>query len=220
MTVFEYNTVKNAIKNHILAKDIYKERDFSIYFDNLHLEKQTTKAISKFIKQRKNTNIQQTPVFWRNLYGDNLDENQWLLAKSITNETKLIVLQWKILHNIYPTNVLLLKMNIKQSDKCDFCLNERDTLIHYFYACTRIKPIWRKVEQDIHVLSGKNIVISEKQVMLGIYDATFETNTLKMINKYVLLAKRCIILYKIKLLTDVVTVYEREKCWRNEYHIK
>ena len=38
-----------------------------------------------------------------------------------TKETRLRVLKWKIFHDIYPTNIMLNRMNIRESDKCTFC---------------------------------------------------------------------------------------------------
>ena len=34
---------------------------------------------------------------------------------------RLGVVQWKIVHNIYPSNILLSKMKVKENDKCSYC---------------------------------------------------------------------------------------------------
>ena len=41
-----------------------------------------------------------------------LNENYWEVAIRCTRETRLRVLHRKILHNIYPTNILLRKMGL------------------------------------------------------------------------------------------------------------
>lgn len=40
----------------------------------------------------------------------------WHIPKTVTRETKLLTLQWKILHKIYPTNILLQRMNLTQKN--------------------------------------------------------------------------------------------------------
>ncbi len=48
--------------------------------------------------------------------------------------TKANVLQWKIVHNINPTNYYLKQIHIKDNNICEEC-NESDTIIHHFYKC-------------------------------------------------------------------------------------
>ena len=36
-------------------------------------------------------------------------------------QIRLWVLQWKILHNIYPTNIHLFRMKVKENNKCSYC---------------------------------------------------------------------------------------------------
>ncbi|XP_076468368.1 uncharacterized protein LOC143299124 [Babylonia areolata] len=40
---------------------------------------------------------------------------------SCFSETRLKEVQWKILHNIYPTSILLHKMEIMENNKCSIC---------------------------------------------------------------------------------------------------
>ena len=56
---------------------------------------------------------------------------------NIDNHTK--VLQFRILHRIIPTNHSLFKMNIKPSNKCDYCFIHVDTLEHAFWKCFTVK---------------------------------------------------------------------------------
>ena len=48
--------------------------------------------------------------FWNNKLDICLDKAHWSNARSVTKESRLRELQWKVLHNIYPTNILLHKM--------------------------------------------------------------------------------------------------------------
>ena len=70
---------------------------------------------------------------WQNKYFLHPNDPEiWSLARECCSETKLLELQWKILHNIYPTGVLLKKMKIRNDDLCQFC-EEVDTLSHFLY---------------------------------------------------------------------------------------
>ena len=44
--------------------------------------------------------------------------NIWKNVPLITNEARLIALNWKILSNIYPTNIFLAKIGKARSYKC------------------------------------------------------------------------------------------------------
>ena len=46
-------------------------------------------------------------------FGLEIDEHIWSMPSLVTKETRLRVLQWKILHNVYPTNILPCKMKVR-----------------------------------------------------------------------------------------------------------
>ena len=52
------------------------------------------------------------------------------LPFKVTVENKLRSFQFKIIHNIIPTNLSLYKMNIKVSPQCEHCLFQNETLVH------------------------------------------------------------------------------------------
>ena len=45
--------------------------------------------------------------FWSRKFGLEIDKHIWSIPSLVTKETRLRVLQWKILHNIYITNITL-----------------------------------------------------------------------------------------------------------------
>ena len=59
--------------------------------------------------------------FWNRKFPVDLDKNFWSISFRATKETRHRVLHWKILHNIYPTNILLCKMKVKENNKCTYC---------------------------------------------------------------------------------------------------
>ena len=59
--------------------------------------------------------------FWHRKFGLEIDEHVWSLPSLVTKETWLQVLQMKILHNIYPTNILLCKMKVRADQIGSYC---------------------------------------------------------------------------------------------------
>ena len=69
--------------------------------------------------------------FWSRKFGLEIDEHMWSILSLVTKETRLRVLQWKILHNIYPTNILLCRMKVRDDQMCSYCNDVVDlSLIH------------------------------------------------------------------------------------------
>ena len=71
----------------------------------------------------------------------------WNRLPQSTKEARLVSLNWKILHNIYPTKYLLHKMGKEKSNVCDKC-NTIDHIDHFFYRCNKINFIWNIVESN------------------------------------------------------------------------
>ena len=67
--------------------------------------------------------------FWKKRFDTEIDNRYWEVASNVNQETRLKVLQWKILHNIYPTNILLHKMGIANSGTCNAC-HSGEILLH------------------------------------------------------------------------------------------
>ena len=65
------------------------------------------------------------------------------LPFKVTVENKLRSFQFKLIHNIIPTNHSLYKMNIEVSPKCEGCLFPNETLIHILCECPDIKIFWQ-----------------------------------------------------------------------------
>ena len=66
---------------------------------------------------------------WETRIGFELNSDTWSNLFVGMKEIKLIHLQWKILHNIFPTNIILKKIGLRQSEICDFC-DENDVVEH------------------------------------------------------------------------------------------
>ena len=59
--------------------------------------------------------------------------------------------QYKISTNTLPTNEYLKRYHVKDSDLCDFCLLECDTVVHRLYDCEVVSRVVRHILNTLHV---------------------------------------------------------------------
>eukprot|EP00916_Digyalum_oweni_P026945 GHVL01044226.1.p1 GENE.GHVL01044226.1~~GHVL01044226.1.p1 ORF type:complete len:160 (+),score=26.57 GHVL01044226.1:420-899(+) len=130
--LLEYNVVQTAV--HLLLRNVdINDVNFSVCDIPTFCGKKvkSVKEIRKILVGK-----QYSPPcsegFWRRKLGFEIDEKNWNLAATVTSEVRLRVLHWKILQNIYPTNILLCKMKVKADKNCTYCEDELDVLEHFF----------------------------------------------------------------------------------------
>ena len=63
----------------------------------------------------------------------------------ITLNTKLREFQYKILHRICYTNILLFKFGLADSPLCYFCNKELETLEHFLFYCSKVSTFWNEL---------------------------------------------------------------------------
>ena len=105
---------------------------------------------------------------WQNQYNVTFTEDEWntifALPWKITKNYKVIELQYKICHKIFPSNTKVSRFDSTVSKTCTLC-PEDDNILHTFYNCTSVKLFWEEVcrllraELNIHVLLNLETVI-------------------------------------------------------------
>ena len=75
-----------------------------------------------------------------------IDLDTWSRVKVVTKETRLKVLHWNILHNIYPSNIMLNKMKVTENNKYALCPDKVDFIEHFFCECPTVKLFWKNVK--------------------------------------------------------------------------
>ena len=144
------------------------------------------------VEQRDN---QITSVsFWWRKYG--IDVSSFFIEGfEACKESRLRLLHFKILHNIYPTNILLYKMKIKNSSLCENC-QKTDFIEHFFFHCNKLQGYWKHVSNTIFIKTEVRIDINETIALFGIdkTNSHIKTNSKKRtkINHILLVAKMCI----------------------------
>ena len=106
---------------------------------------------------------------------------------TVTRDTAIQSLQFKILHRYYPCNYVLSKWYKDQSSQCSYC-NEIDYIEHYFYSCASIKRFWNSVQKWwLHNIEC-SIQLSKEDVVLGMINVNND-KMLDIFNLCMLIAK-------------------------------
>ena len=211
-TIFELNALKNAIpskwiewinNNEVRTADI---RQIECDAASFNIK---PKQIKKLLNDRSAPNISSNATcFWRRKLDFDLNKEVWLTPRSCTNEIRLLELQWKINNNIYPTNILLEKMKVTETNKCDTCVNETDYIEHFFFNCPLIKRYWSKIETIISAKIGVSTKLSVTEVLFGIQNVLTK-GVRNMVNHIILIGKMCIsIARKTKSISALQLIFE------------
>ena len=213
-TQLVYNIIYNALAK--IESDLKQSFSLSLSEDNSKLSffrghemgKINRKSYFKLISEKQTLSICKE---WRDSY--NVEEgnsNVWSISFSCTSEVRLIQLQWKILHRIYPTGTLLFKMKLKDKEDCDFC-GERDTIPHFFAKCPLSQKLWFEAEKIVSSNLGKIFKFEEKIILLGIwFRDNYHQKELKYINQVCLIGKLTISKFKFHKVGNIVLCLENE----------
>ena len=144
-----HNLITNAINPYLSKLDENGNYQPGFYFRDNIIGEVGRKGYLTHLKRDNQTNNEGayiTPICtqtWFRKYGVLIDQSHWSLIHKL-KETRLKALSWKILHNIYPTNILLYKMKITETQNC-LKFHEPDFMEHFFFSCKQVKPLWEEI---------------------------------------------------------------------------
>jgi len=82
-------------------------------------------------------------------------------------ENKLRCFQYKVIHNILPTNNKLYKMKLKTSPSCDRCGNSYKNLLHLLCECPRTQTLWQLVIAWWNKKRSETVVLNATDILFG-----------------------------------------------------
>lgn len=143
------------------------------------------KGVKLVYKSLIQTNTIPTGIKKWHKYNENFNYHEALrnLYKT-TKDTKLIWLQYRIIHHILTTNRSVSKYNKSQSDKCQFCKKESEHISHILYECPETQHFWNELINKINTRCShaNNLKFLKAQVLFGIDNNYMKTdNTLNLI---------------------------------------
>ncbi|KAH3790897.1 hypothetical protein DPMN_169105 [Dreissena polymorpha] len=135
------------------------------FVENILGRKNKTNKILYTLQIKNPTENSKIQNKWQVLFGEN--ELNWkhifTMPYKATVESTLRNFQYKYFHIIIATNKYLFKCKLSNSNLCDFCSENIETIEHLFWECKHIQPIWNQLasfleQQQLNVkLSFLNI---------------------------------------------------------------
>ena len=168
----------------------------------------TNKKIRNVFDKLKNHDIC-AANFWKQKMNVKI-EDYFTIAHESTKESRLRLLHFKFIHNIYPPNILLNKMGLATTKQCLWC-TEIDYIEHAFYQCTKLENFWRNVKQYILINYDWRLEINENIALFGMSKAEIEDAEIrKKVNHIILIAKLAISKYKCGKCKSLALIFEAE----------
>ncbi len=207
--LFEYNAIMNAIP--LAWKTNGAEQISEPPNPDFH-GKTISTWTSSFVRNKLTAIRYRQPGvinFWANKYpGLEISPRIWEVAFKCTKETRLRVLHFKIVHNIYPTKILLQKMGLADSSNCSYC-NTRDYMEHFFYHCLTVRNLWTHIECKLSTFIGAPLELYERDIIFGITTG-YNSRIRNCLNAYILVGKLCISKYKYGQYHDLLLLFQNE----------
>ena len=213
--LFDYLAVFNALNKF---NSLVENEDRSPKTDFSYVSILNNKLLRNMIvKQNQTSNVLLCHDFWKRMLDINI-ELYFTVAKGATSETKLKNLHFRIIHNIYPSNLLLHRMKIKSSPLCDLCA-EIDHIVHMFYSCPNLKPFWILIESYLEKIVKEKVCIKPEYALLGILkdDIGCSRKSLDEANHLLLISRLSIIKYRCASFKNLDFIFRFELGLRKKF---
>ena len=210
--MFEYNALYNAM----LHVDLRVENRPLSCLNMLTIRNQTvtTQELSQIMFDRP---VAVRKLFWESKFNHTYNWKQiWEQVFILLKDARVRELNWKILHNIYPTNVLLCKMKKVESVLCNWC-TETDSIEHFFVYCHKVRPLWTHIESIASAHYNVRIHLSASDIFLGYKTLNQTPQRHTFINALLCIGKLCISKFKYgaQYHPNLVVLFNRECVLRN-----
>ena len=106
---------------------------------------------------------------WEAILGKQLNWGAIFLKISRIKEVKIKWFQMKICYRVLVTNSILKNMGITESNLCNFCGLERDTILHYMWDCYHIQLFWKDFKKGFaeKCMNSARITITPCLIIFG-----------------------------------------------------
>ena len=154
--------------------------------DVLIQNKQGCKCFADIFVKDMRSDVSLARVNWERDLKITLSNSSWESICSLpfltTTDSKLRWLQFRVIHRILNTNSFLNKIGHLDSDLCQFCNLEPETISHKLYLCSFTQTFWNEVFSWFRSTVNYNRSHTLHLIIFG-------TNTDKILNLILLLGK-------------------------------
>lgn len=207
----QYNVVLNAIPAFYQRQLIYREQPVQTFFQGVPVGNIGRKGFIQLISQIDKPFVVD---MWKRKLGVDITEKHWTVSSETTRETRLKTLQWKVIHNIYPTNILLSKMGVRGSRECEWCKTD-DVVEHFMAECTMVRSLWQEIENQIAIYTGKRIKLEVSHILFGLVEnVDLNKHQLKQANLAILVGKMTVSKYKYGQKRNILDIFNTEASMR------
>ena len=211
--VFVHNIIYNACQKYEGKIEKSTSSNHEIYFRGKVVGEIGRKGFLQILKQKQESHI---ITFWKRKFNVDIGKEHWTAGIESTREVRLRELHWKILHNIYPTNILLHKMKIRETNKCDFCDCD-DFNDHFFVHCRKVQSLWIEIEKLLMFILNKQIKLTVCDKLIGIKrsEKGFNVKEKNIINHAILIGKLTISKFRYGMRFNIIDMFHREATLRH-----
>ena len=122
-------------------------------------------------------------------FTENSIQKVYLMPFAVTNEVKIIMFQYKVIHNMLPTCATLYRDDILESSICNLCNPEEQMLHHLPINCTLTIDFWMLFQDWWYQKTNETIALSTSHILYTWHDSAKHWQVLSYC---LLIAKYCI----------------------------
>ena len=209
-----YNIIANAVRNIVGELEHGENEQRNNFIINFGGRVVGSIGRKQFLNMIKISSVPYVLQLWKNKLEVDINNAQWMSAINATTETKLRTLHWKIIHNIYPTNILLSKMKVKENQNCEWC-DCTDFMEHFFVECKKVKHLWEEIEFRLQIYTGQKLNLKISDILLGFNNSTLTQQQVNFVNYVILIGKLAVSKFKYGKKGDIIFIFEKEICMRS-----
>ena len=175
------------------CKNYLKEENQINTTNLIAIDKMTCRAIPRLLVEDRDSN---PPTAEKKLMEMGFSKKECKTFYSIpfvaTKEIKLLMFQYKIIHNILFTKAVLHKMRKVEDPFCPYCSNVEQTVTHLFVSCPIAFSFWSDFTGWYQCIFKGTLTLDKKEIMYGIlnnWSSCSARNHLILIGKYLIYCK-------------------------------
>ena len=204
-SILDYVAIYNAIK-HVFTVNV-PQTTIPFNFRGIPVEKLNRKTIYGCLAREVRPPL--CVGLWRRKFGVTITSAHWNTVLNL-REIRLRELSWKILHNVFPTNIMLHKIDIAPTNLCKYC-NAVDYTEHFFFQCNSVKAVWVEIKHYIMNCFNKNVHMTEQVALFGITDLEGATRSeINQINQLIAIGRMTISKFRYGRSRNLLEIYESD----------